>query len=148
MVCRYYYASARLPHWAEYYLATILLLFQVRLALTDQLLSSIISWSNRLRFLRCGGVRVIGSFSADIYLNVLGRKKSLMVSALLFTISAVGTSLLLHVQIHFVIYRISVDHRLRRQQYHRCICSKSHRKTCALLLHAAVVSASHSDLLR
>ncbi|MBJ4914418.1 myo-inositol import MFS transporter IolT1, partial [Salmonella enterica subsp. enterica serovar Corvallis] len=48
---------------------------------------------------------VIGSFSAGYLSKRFGRKKSLMVSALLFTISAVGTSLS-YTFTHFVIYRI------------------------------------------
>ncbi len=70
-------------------LATILLLFQVRLVHR----TSYFHLSPLLRppggFLRCGGC-VIGSFSAGYLSKRFGRKKSLMVSALLFTTPAVA----------------------------------------------------------
>ncbi|MGI7008362.1 myo-inositol import MFS transporter IolT1 [Citrobacter braakii] len=48
---------------------------------------------------------IVGSFSAGYLSKRFGRKKSLILSALLFTISAVGTSLA-HTFGYFVIYRI------------------------------------------
>lgn len=48
---------------------------------------------------------VVGSFSSGYLSKRFGRKKSLMISALLFTISAVGTSLS-YTFLHFIIYRI------------------------------------------
>ena len=48
---------------------------------------------------------VVGSFSAGYLSKRFGRKKSLILSALLFTVSAVGTSLA-HTFGHFVVYRI------------------------------------------
>ncbi len=123
-----YYASARLPHWAEIFGYDTAVISGAIGSLTSyfHLSPAETGWAVSCVVVGC----VIGSFSAGYLSKRFGRKKSLMVSALLFTISAVGTSLLhVHPFCDLSHYRWTGSH--SRQQYHRCICLKSHRKTCA-----------------
>ena len=87
---------------------------------------------------------VVGAFAAGPLAGRYGRKKALMLAAVLFTISAVGSSLA-PTFTWFVIYRISAVWRwVSPRPFRRCTCRKSHPKTCAAVRSACSNSPSCS----
>ena len=73
---------------------------------------------------------VVGAFAAGPLAARWGRKKALMLAALLFTVSAVGAALA-PTFTWFVIYRIIGGRSASPPPCRRCTCRKCRQRTCA-----------------
>lgn len=141
-----YYASARSPHWAEYYLATIPLLFQVRLVhLPATFIYLLLRPAGQFPALWWGAL--LARLAPDIYPNVLDARNHWWFQHCYSRFPQWVPPSPTRSPILWFIALSVARQSVWRQQYHRCICLKSHLKHARKSIKYATVRYRFGQIL-